>query len=413
MQKISNSTSTANGAGEYTQGQPGSGIDATLITPAWLNAVQRELVNVIIGAGIPLDPNDDAQVLKAIQAIQTTASTWAKLTGKPTTVSGFGITDAFTKTETTTTIQQAVAALVASSPAALDTLKELADALGNDPNFATTITNALSEKASIASIQSQGATAFTTAGTAPAFTLTPVPAIAGYAAPLRFRVKFNAAAPTGGTLNVSGRGPKNLKQYDSAGIKVSAVIALDMLTDVEYDGTDLVLLDPLPPVTSVDPWLMQPIGVPIPVFDHLAGAPIPSTTAAYRYIKLTAADAYNAGVLTSESVTGSAPLVLATATINLSGSPINGLSVSLINTERRSVRAGSSGTLQNHQMQGHVHGVLQWSTAAGGLAGGGSIGYYTGSPTGSPITDGTNGAPLVGDENRSKNIGATYYMRIK
>ena len=40
-------------------------------------------------------------------------------------------------------IQQYVAAVVDSSPAALDTLKELAAALGNDPNFATTMTNAL------------------------------------------------------------------------------------------------------------------------------------------------------------------------------------------------------------------------------------------------------------------------------
>lgn len=162
-----------------------------------------------------------------------------------------------------------------------------------------------------------------------------------------------------------------------------------------------------------DPWALQPIGVPIPLLTHLAGVTEPPTNKSYRYIKLNAADAYNTGVLTSESVTGSAPLVLASATISLAGSPLNGLSVSLINTERRSVRAGSSGTLQNHQMQGHVHGVLQWSTAAGALAGGGSIGYYTGSPTGSPISDGTNGTPLVGDENRSKNIGATYYMRIK
>ncbi|EDR2627702.1 phage tail protein [Salmonella enterica subsp. enterica serovar Thompson] len=39
-----------------------------------------------------------------------------------------------------------VAQLVGSAPEALDTLKELADALGNDPNFATTMTNALAGK---------------------------------------------------------------------------------------------------------------------------------------------------------------------------------------------------------------------------------------------------------------------------
>lgn len=89
-------------------------------------------------------------------------------------------------------------------------------------------------------------TAFTTAGTAPAFTLTPAPALAGYAANQRFRVKFNAAAAASGTLNVSGLGAKNLKQYDPAGAKVTAVIASGQLSDVEYDGTDMVVLDPLP-----------------------------------------------------------------------------------------------------------------------------------------------------------------------
>lgn len=44
-------------------------------------------------------------------------------------------------------VDAAIAALVNSSPAALDTLSELATALGNDPNFATTITNALAGKA--------------------------------------------------------------------------------------------------------------------------------------------------------------------------------------------------------------------------------------------------------------------------
>ncbi|HAW5822384.1 TPA: phage tail protein, partial [Escherichia coli] len=38
------------------------------------------------------------------------------------------------------------AALVDSSPDALNTLNELAAALGNDPNFATTMTNALAGK---------------------------------------------------------------------------------------------------------------------------------------------------------------------------------------------------------------------------------------------------------------------------
>lgn len=43
-------------------------------------------------------------------------------------------------------VDAAVAALVNSAPAALNTLKELSDALGADANFATTITAALAGK---------------------------------------------------------------------------------------------------------------------------------------------------------------------------------------------------------------------------------------------------------------------------
>lgn len=55
--------------------------------------------------------------------------------------------EASTKVANANFVRTVVAQLVASSPAALDTLNELATALGNDPNFATTITNALAGKA--------------------------------------------------------------------------------------------------------------------------------------------------------------------------------------------------------------------------------------------------------------------------
>ncbi|MGS3062143.1 phage tail-collar fiber domain-containing protein [Escherichia coli] len=51
-----------------------------------------------------------------------------------------------TQLANTAFVQAAIAALVDSSPGALDTLNELAEALGNDPNFATTMTNALAGK---------------------------------------------------------------------------------------------------------------------------------------------------------------------------------------------------------------------------------------------------------------------------
>ncbi|EQA6837887.1 phage tail protein, partial [Salmonella enterica subsp. diarizonae serovar 65:(k):z] len=67
------------------------------------------------------------------------------LTGAPTAPTAAQTVNN-TQVATTAFVKLAIAELVASSPAALDTLNELAEALGNDPNFATTMTNALAGK---------------------------------------------------------------------------------------------------------------------------------------------------------------------------------------------------------------------------------------------------------------------------
>jgi len=99
-------------------------------------------------------------------------------------------------------------------------------------------------------LQSQKLIAFPTAGTATALTLTPSPAIDAYAADLRFRVKFNIASGLNPTLNVSAKGAKSLKQYDSAGAKVAAVFAANQLSEIEYDGVDFIVVDQLPVVAA-------------------------------------------------------------------------------------------------------------------------------------------------------------------
>lgn len=58
--------------------------------------------------------------------------------------------DVYTKQET----DQQIENIVGAAPQALDTLKELAEALGNDPNFAGTITKELATKATVAQFQS-------------------------------------------------------------------------------------------------------------------------------------------------------------------------------------------------------------------------------------------------------------------
>lgn len=90
-------------------------------------------------------------------------------------------------------------------------------------------------------------TTITTGGTAAALTLAPNPAITAYATGQRFPVRFSAATTPSSTINVSGLGVKNLKQYDSTGAKIPAVTAAGQISDIEYDGTDWVVLSQLPP----------------------------------------------------------------------------------------------------------------------------------------------------------------------
>ncbi|AKC07177.1 hypothetical protein [Agrobacterium tumefaciens] len=197
---------------------------------------------------------------------------------------------------------------------------------------------------------------------------------------------------------------------------------------------------------DADPWAMQPLGALIAVSMGVTGTVAPPKDKAYRYILLTAgqtgAGAYNQSVLTSESVSGSSPNVSATATVVLAGSPFNGQIVRLINTERRFLRAGSPGTLENSDNLSHAHGVNDGGhnhgvNDPGHSHGLGWLELKTGSPDGRLFPDYLNsgnntqtrgsgtgiwlngsGANVSiqasgGSEARPRNIGVDFYMRIK
>lgn len=72
------------------------------------------------------------------------------LTGTPTAPTAVAGTNS-TQLATTAFVAAAVSALINGSPGALDTLNELAAALGNDANFSSTVTNALAGKLAKAS----------------------------------------------------------------------------------------------------------------------------------------------------------------------------------------------------------------------------------------------------------------------
>lgn len=87
------------------------------VTPSSTKVYSSSKVDAAIGTAVSAKPNIN-------DAATNASSVWSS-------------------TKTNTSINAAVSALVSSAPAALDTLNELAAALGSDPNFATTMNTAL------------------------------------------------------------------------------------------------------------------------------------------------------------------------------------------------------------------------------------------------------------------------------
>lgn len=99
-------------------------------------------------------------------------------------------------------------------------------------------------------VQEQAYTAAATTGTSAAYALAPTPAVSALKQYHRLHCRFHAASSTDApTLSVSGLGAKALMVYDSTGAKVAPItgsIPAGMHADVVYDGTDFVILTPLP-----------------------------------------------------------------------------------------------------------------------------------------------------------------------
>jgi len=99
-------------------------------------------------------------------ATSTAASTYAPLaspalTGTPTAPTAAANTNT-TQIATTAYVQTEINDLIAAAPGALDTLNELAAALGNDASFSTTVTNSLATKLNLSGGTMTGAIAMGT-----------------------------------------------------------------------------------------------------------------------------------------------------------------------------------------------------------------------------------------------------------
>ncbi|MHA6216082.1 hypothetical protein ACXYWB_26265, partial [Escherichia coli] len=139
--------------GEPKAPTPAAGNNTTRIaTTAFVQAAITALINGApatldtlkeIAAAINNDPNFSTTINNAL-ALKAPLSSPA-LTGTPTAPTAAQSVNN-TQIATTAFVKSAIAGMVGSAPAALDTLNELAAALGNDPNFATTMLNALAGK---------------------------------------------------------------------------------------------------------------------------------------------------------------------------------------------------------------------------------------------------------------------------
>ena len=134
-------------------------IDWTKIAPS--STVSATELGYLDGVTSAIQTQIDAKLATA-----TAASTYAPLaspalTGVPTAPTAAANTNT-TQVATTAYVQTEITDLIAAAPGALDTLNELASALGNDAAFSTTVTNSLATKLPLAGGTMTGAIAMGT-----------------------------------------------------------------------------------------------------------------------------------------------------------------------------------------------------------------------------------------------------------
>ena len=113
-----------------------------------VNTVTAADATVVV-AGTPTDPTVRVGAVAESQVTNLVAD----LAGKAATVHTHLATDV---TDLVTVVDARVQLVVAGAPAALDTLNELATALGDDANFAATVTTALAGKVALSVVTTKG-----------------------------------------------------------------------------------------------------------------------------------------------------------------------------------------------------------------------------------------------------------------
>ena len=154
MPEVKNQQFQPNAPRWFTEG--GNGIAPSYPGADWFNIVQAELLNILTDAGMTPDKGQFNQITQAIRAI-VSASVKTSLNDKAPIASPIftgtpkAPTPAQTVNDTTVAttayVRAAIAALVGTAPATLDTLSEIANALAGDANVKATLLAEIGKKA--------------------------------------------------------------------------------------------------------------------------------------------------------------------------------------------------------------------------------------------------------------------------
>ena len=150
------SAADAASVGHASEGDILNGIDATIPGPYWFHGVTAEIVNVILEANI-VPTSDLDQLTAAINSLISTAIAAIVVPDGVTLATNNEHLsnnppndEAATPSGVAARITRDISNLIDSSPGALDTLNELAAALGDDANFSATVNAALAARAQLA-----------------------------------------------------------------------------------------------------------------------------------------------------------------------------------------------------------------------------------------------------------------------
>lgn len=260
MYKIDNETAVSmqppvavpgpNVDGWFTEGDPNSGVPATIVTADWANTVQAELCNAIEGYGLTLDKANAGQLFDAMKVISRNAPYIASTTAAndyvvTPTVPVTALTEGLILFVKFTNHNTGAATLAVSglTPAAIVNRQNAALAAGDilDGMIAELVYDGTNfQLINSGNYMNYGAS--TTAANAYTVNVTPTlitPLVEG----TRFQIKFTNANTAAASLDINGIGAVNIKRPDGTAL-ISGDIAAGMIASLVFDGTNLQLLNP-------------------------------------------------------------------------------------------------------------------------------------------------------------------------